>query len=184
MNENCPADSFPSSESPADGTSDPDKQAYRILVADEQAALAIDEAKLTAAVHAILAESEFSSAYVSIAVVDDPTIHALNVKYLEHDYPTDVLSFVLEKSADRVEGELVVSTDTAIRSALEAGWSPLDELLLYVIHGTLHLVDYDDHDPHDKSEMYASEAHFLERMGVALPTDRSRWNNSPRKESS
>ena len=185
MNENCPADSFPpppphadshsAKNQPAKNQSAPVKQAYRVLVANEQASLAIDEARLIAAARTILAESEYPSATVSIAVVDDPTIHALNVQYLKHDYPTDVLSFVLEESPECVEGELVVSTDTAIREAPEAGWTASDELLLYVIHGTLHLVGYDDHEPADQVEMYAAEAHYLQRMGLALPSDASRW---------
>ena len=180
MNENCPADSFPPSPPHADSHSAknqpaPVKQAYRVLVANEQASLAIDEERLIAAARTILAESEYPSATVSIAVVDDPTIHALNVQYLKHDYPTDVLSFVLEASPECVEGELVVSTDTAIREAPEAGWTASDELLLYVIHGTLHLVGYDDHEPADQVEMYAAEAHYLQRMGLALPNDDFRW---------
>ncbi len=164
--------------------SDPAKQAYRILVANEQATLAIDEARLMAAVEVILTDTDYSQALVSIAVVDDPTIHALNRQYLEHDYPTDVLSFVLEESSRSVEGELIVSTDTAVREAQEAGWSPLDELLLYVIHGTLHLVGYDDHDPADQREMYAAEARYLKQLGIALPTDRARWQDPLGKDSS
>ena len=45
-----------------------------------------------------------------MAVVDDPTIHELNRRFLAHDYPTDVLSFVLEESAEALEGEIIVST--------------------------------------------------------------------------
>ena len=165
-----------------DSDSDPAKQAYRILVANEQATLAIEESRLIAAARSILADSEYPTAMVSIAVVDDPTIHALNVQYLQHDYPTDVLSFVLEESTERVEGELVVSADTAVRESQEAGWSPLEELLLYVIHGTLHLVGYDDHEPTDQVEMYVAEAHYLQELGVALPTDQSRWRASVAEE--
>ncbi len=181
MNENCPADSFPPSSSPAD--SEPVCQAYRVLVANEHATLAIDEARLAAAARMILTESEYPAAIVSIAVVDDPTIHALNVQYLKHDYPTDVLSFVLEDSPQCLEGELVVSADTAVREAADALWSPLDELLLYVIHGTLHLVGYLDHEPADQAEMYAAEAHYLQKMGVMLPTENLRWQDSMGKES-
>lgn len=182
MNENCPGDSFPPAISLSDSDAEPDPRAYphqavNVLVANEQATIAIDESRLIAAVEAILVDSEFSSAYVSIAVVDDPTIHALNVEYLQHDYPTDVLSFVLEQTEDRVEGELVVSADTALREAHEAGWSPHDELLLYIIHGTLHLVGYDDYAPADQVEMCAAEAHYLQRLGIALPADRSRWTD-------
>jgi probable rRNA maturation factor len=183
MNENCPGDSFHPSTASTENDSEPHQQAYRVLVANEQATLTIDEARLVAAVQAVLADSDFQSAYVSIAVVDDPTIHGLNVQYLGHDYPTDVLSFVLEESADRVEGELVVSADTALREAQDAGWSPQDELLLYVLHGTLHLVGYDDHEPTDQVAMYATEAHYLQCLGIALPTDRSRWSSGAGKES-
>lgn len=164
--------------------SDPAKRAYRILVANEQATLTIDEAPMIAAVEAILADTDYSQAMVSIAVVDDPAIHALNVQYLQHDYPTDVLSFVLEDSSRNVEGELIVSSDTAVREAQEAGWSPLDELLLYVIHGTLHLVGYDDHEPADQREMYAAEAHYLKHLGIAVPADQSRWQDALGKDSS
>ena len=180
MNSNCPGDSFPTPSHVADNGSDPNQQAppileANILVANEQATLTLDEPRLVAAAHAILADSHFTSAYVSIAVVDDPTIHALNIQYLQHDYPTDVLSFVLEQTEKRVEGELIVSADTAAREAADAGWPPHDELLLYVIHGTLHLVGYDDHVPADQARMVAAEAHYLQRLGIALPTDRSRW---------
>jgi len=166
-----------------DGDSDPAMQAYRILVANEQATLAIDEARLIAAARSILADSEYPAGVVSIAVVDDPTIHALNVQYLQHDYPTDVLSFVLEEAQQCVEGELVVSADTAVREASEAGWSPLDELLLYVIHGTLHLIGYDDHEPSDQVEMYRAEAYYLQKLGVQIAADQTRWLAGVGKES-
>ncbi|MDZ4659059.1 MAG: rRNA maturation RNase YbeY [Bythopirellula sp.] len=183
MNENCPPDSFPPATPAMDGDSDPAMQAYRILVANEQATLAIDEARLIAAARSILADSEYPAGVVSIAVVDDPTIHALNVQYLQHDYPTDVLSFVLEEAQQCVEGELVVSADTAVREASEAGWSPLDELLLYVIHGTLHLIGYDDHEPSDQVEMYRAEAYYLQKLGVQIAADQTRWLAGVGKES-
>jgi probable rRNA maturation factor len=178
MNPNCPGDSSPPSLPLADNDPRLDQQAFRILVANEQATLTLQESHLIAAVQAILVDSQFATAYISIAVVDDPTIHALNVQYLQHNYPTDVLSFVLEETEDRLEGELVVSTDTALREAAEAGWSPQDELLLYIIHGMLHLVGYDDHAPADQVEMYAAEAHYLQALGITLPTDSARWTSA------
>jgi hypothetical protein len=50
-------------------------------------------------------------------------------------------------------------------------------------------VGYDDHQPQDQVEMYAAEAHYLQALGIALPTDRSRWTsdaaaNQTGKESS
>lgn len=161
-----PSSSTPSAKS---------QQAYRVLVANEQSSLAIDELQIQAAVHTVLTGSDFSAANISIAVVDDPTIHELNNQYLKHDYPTDVLSFVLDDSTDTLDGEVIVSADTAIREAAEAGWSAENELLLYVIHGSLHLVGHDDHEPCDQAEMYAAEADCLKQLGLELPKDRSRW---------
>lgn len=175
MNEdpgNSPASSIP----PTDVDADPEQKIFQVLVANEQATLAIDERALIDVARQILADSPYESGSVSIAVVDDPTIHALNVQYLGHDYPTDVLSFVLESNDRRVEGELVVGADTAAREAPAVGWSPHNELLLYVIHGALHLVGYDDHETADQAAMYAAEVQYLRRQGVALPTDQSRWS--------
>ncbi len=114
----------------------------------------------------ILDEASIGEAEISVAVVDDPTIHQLNRQYLSHDDPTDVLSFVLERSAERLEGEVVVSADTACRTAPRFAWSAADELLLYVIHGTLHLVGHDDRTPDDRAAMRARERACLGRFGL------------------
>jgi probable rRNA maturation factor len=111
---------------------------------------------------------------VSIAIVDDPTIHRLNRQFLEHDYPTDVLSFALAEPP-QLEGEIVASIDTARREAVAAGWSPDDELLLYAVHGALHLVGHDDHDPGDAAAMRTAERSVLARLGVAVPASDPRW---------
>lgn len=148
----------------------------RILIADEQSTLTVDEAQLRAAIERVLRDSPYDSGAISIAVVDDPTIHEINRQYLEHDYPTDVLSFPLEDEPPYLEGELVVSTDTATSNAAEYDWSAQNELVLYVIHGTLHLIGYHDKQPADIAEMRAAEAKYLLELGIALPAGKSRWS--------
>ncbi len=69
----------------------------KIEITDQQATLPVDARRLRRAARAILKEHGPASCLISIAIVDDPTIHALNRQYLQHDYPTDVLSFVLEE---------------------------------------------------------------------------------------
>ena len=61
---------------------------------------------------------------------------------------------------------MIVSSETAIRSAARLGWSAEDELLLYVIHGTLHLVGYDDGTPAERDVMRRQEAHYLAGFGL------------------
>src|ERR1700722_13208794 len=112
----------------------------RIQVSNEQTALKLDRRRLRSATNRIVRDAGLREAQISLAIVDDRAIHELNRQFLAHDYATDVLSFLLERTDDRLEGEVIASADTAIRSAAKYGWQPGDELLLYVIHGVLHLV--------------------------------------------
>jgi probable rRNA maturation factor len=149
---------------------------------------AVDERRLIAGVRSVLNESDFVSATVSVAVVDDPTIHELNRRYLKHDWPTDVLSFVLDQPAGHLEGEIILSADTAAISASEIGWPASAEQLLYAIHGTLHLVGYCDNSASGKREMRAAEKRCLRKLGLEQPRtssgngavkDKTRRNTRP-----
>ncbi len=106
---------------------------------------------------------------LSVAVVDDPTSHRVNVDFLGHDFPTDVISFPLQDDATRFQGELVVNAPFAIRSAKEYGWDACNELLLYVIHGSLHLTGYDDLAECDEKQIRLAERFYLERLKIAIP---------------
>ncbi len=119
---------------------------------------------LRRAVRAVLADEGVSEAEISLAIVDDREIRELHRRYLGEDEPTDVLSFVLDRSENRLEGEVIASADTARRVAARYSNSASDELLLYVIHGTLHLVGYRDDTRRAKSEMRARERRCLAAM--------------------
>jgi probable rRNA maturation factor len=148
---------------------EPPGPSCQVLIANEQATLTIDESRIESAVRSVLAESPFQSVMVSVAVVDDATIHAINRQYLQHDYPTDVLSFVLEDDGRQLQGELVVSADTAVRNAVDYGWSATDELMLYLVHGSLHLVGYRDKEPAEIDAMRQAEAAHLQQLGISMP---------------
>ncbi len=129
----------------------------------------VDSARLKKAVRLILKDAGIQSAEISIAIVADDKMHELNRRYLQHDYPTDVLSFVLarDKKAGSLEGEIIASSDYAAREAADYGWTAEDELLLYVIHGCLHLVGHDDTTAKEKADMRAAEAKYLKQFGLA-----------------
>jgi probable rRNA maturation factor len=135
-----------------------------------------DVARIASAVRASLAESCYRSGAVSVAVVDDAAIRDLNRQFLNHDYATDVLSFPLVEQPPRVEGEIVVSIDAARRAAEQAGWTADDELLLYVVHGALHLAGHRDKRPTEARAMRAAELRVLAALGVAPHPGDSRWN--------
>jgi probable rRNA maturation factor len=103
---------------------------------------------------------------IEVAVVGDARIAELNRQYLDTDGPTDVLSFPLSDPDERpLEGLIVVSSDTARRQADRLGHDPAAELILYVIHGCLHLLGYDDREPEAFARMHEREAHILSALG-------------------
>lgn len=132
-----------------------------IAITDRQKRLPIDRRRIRRVVRAILRDAKVHNAQISIAVVDDPTIAKLHAEFLDDPDPTDVLSFVLESSPQCLEGEVVASSDTAAANAPRYGNSPEEELLRYVIHGTLHLVGHDDLKPRDRAAMRKLERRYL-----------------------
>ena len=129
----------------------------------------VSEAVLADVVRRICRDHGVCRGEVSLAIVDDSTMHWLNREHLRHDYATDVLSFLLEREGDALEGEVIVSADTANNVAGEYAWSERDELLLYVVHGTLHLVGYDDGDHEARGNMRDREIYYLRAVGVEPP---------------
>lgn len=112
----------------------------------------------------------------SISIVDDPTIHRLNRDHLQHDWPTDVISFVFENEAQCVDGEIIASYDTAERFYKKAGWRLEDEILLYVVHGLLHLAGMDDIESDDRQAMRNAEQECLIAMNVQAAKEHlARW---------
>lgn len=143
--------------------------------ADETGRCPLDGETLTAAVRAGLAFAGAAAASVTVIVLDDEALHAINRDHLGHDWPTDVVTFAFADDGTggrggagrgAIEGEIYVSLDTAAREAAERGRRVEDELTLYVVHGTLHLCGYDDHDDADRAAMRQAERDVLTRLGI------------------
>ena len=102
---------------------------------------------------------------LSFAVIGDEQMHQVNRDTLDHDYPTDVLAFPMASEPVLV-GEILMSADTARREAAARGHPAYHELLLYAVHGVLHLLGYDDHDPAGRRRMRRAERAALAALGV------------------
>jgi rRNA maturation RNase YbeY len=96
---------------------------------------------------------------INIILCTDDFIQDLNVKYLNHNYPTDVITFELEEVP--LEGEIYISVDTATEQAKEYKVSLKDELLRLAIHGTLHLAGYTDSNEELRKNMSLLEDKYL-----------------------
>ncbi len=138
-----------------------------ISIATPQEIVAIDRAHMRQVVRTVLAGEDVANYEISLAFVDNPTIHRLNLRYLQHDEPTDVLSFPLsEQSASKLAGELVLGVEVAVEQAAARGHDVQTELTLYVVHGLLHLCGYDDHDEEACAAMRQRERHYLQQLGL------------------
>ncbi|MBP5232587.1 MAG: rRNA maturation RNase YbeY [Planctomycetes bacterium] len=108
-------------------------------------------------------------AAVNLLVAGDEEITRLNVRYLRHDFTTDVISFPDGETVLRGAvqlGDIAVNAELAGRLAAENGWKPEQELALYALHGLLHLLGYDDHSEADYQAMVAAQRAEFARIGL------------------
>lgn len=100
---------------------------------------------------------------VSLLLTDDREIGELHEQFLGDPSPTDVMSFEMDGGA-----ELVVSVETAQRVAVEAGHAVEAEVALYIVHGMLHTVGFDDIDDDDRRRMRVAERAIMKRLQLAV----------------
>lgn len=98
------------------------------------------------AVRSTLRDAGVASAVISVALVDDRKIAALNREWLGHEGPTDVLSFPLYEAGDPPVGDIYIGVEEAVRQAAVHGIAPREELIRLAVHGTLHVLGHDHPD--------------------------------------
>jgi len=101
---------------------------------------------------------------LSIALVSDREIRALNRRWRRKDQTTDVLAFPLLEPQSL--GDVVISLDTARRQAREGGWPLATELRRLLAHGVLHCRGYDHERAADARRMAAAERRLLGTKGM------------------
>ncbi len=126
------------------------------------------EAGIRKAIRTVLKRHGTLEARINLALVNDAAMARLNQDYLGHRGPTDVLSFDLrdaKEGKNAIDGEIVMSADTARLQAEKRGHAVEAELALYAVHGTLHLLGYDDRRKADAARMHAMEDEILSSLG-------------------
>jgi probable rRNA maturation factor len=131
----------------------------------------VDWARLKGMVEKTLRQHRIRKARVGVCVTDDTGISFINKKHLGHKGPTDVISFDLSDEKGPREFELVVDAELAAREAHKRGLSGDAELSLYVLHGLLHCLGFDDLDPADAKKMHAREDEILQKHGYGATYD-------------
>lgn len=100
---------------------------------------------------------------VSLLLTNDAEIARIHAEHLDDPTPTDVISFEVDGGA-----ELVVSVETAKRTANSLGHAVRAEVALYVVHGLLHCAGHDDLRPAPRRRMRAAEREVLSRLGLSV----------------
>jgi probable rRNA maturation factor len=127
----------------------------------------LDFQALKNAARAVLEGEGVREAKLTLAFVNNAHIHRLNKQFLDHDEPTDVLTFpYTDAGAKKLEGEVVIGYEVAQENAADRGHDVGPELILYVIHGCLHLCGYDDKVPRSAAEMRNTEREYLQKLGL------------------
>ena len=145
-----------------------DRSPYEVRIARAARGAPKVAAGLRRAIRAVLRRHTVGSARISVALVDDTAMARLNRDHLGHDGPTDVLSFDLREEGVEelaIDGEIVLSLDMAARQARQRGHAVEAELALYAVHGTLHLLGYDDRRKADAARMHEMEDEILSSVG-------------------
>jgi probable rRNA maturation factor len=120
----------------------------------------VQRARLRRAVERAM-RGEHTRAAPSIYVTDDAEMRSLNRRFHATNRATDVLSFPA-RTADSI-GDIVISYERARAQARAAGWRIADELDLLAVHGTLHLLGYDDLHPRARKKMWERQEQILAR---------------------
>lgn len=140
----------------------------RVSVIDRQSVLAIDASCLTPLVNNVLKAEKQECDEVGIYFVESGELCELHAQYFNDPSPTDCISFPIDThpgaSGYRMLGEIFVSPLAATDYAAKKQTNPYRELTLYVVHGLLHLIGYDDIEIEARAAMRAAERRHMRRL--------------------
>ena len=132
--------------------------------------------KIKKLVQAVCDRFKLSEATVSIAIVDDAEIKNLNSRFLNRKSNTDCLSFDLSDTQDSLSPkmfELIVNGEMAVRQADLRGHASQAELALYITHGLLHNLGFDDATDSKARNMHDMEDNILQQLGYGFVYNKS-----------
>ncbi|MGO1622700.1 rRNA maturation RNase YbeY [Flaviflexus sp.] len=107
---------------------------------------------------------------LTVMLVDEATMSDLHVKWMDEEGPTDVLSFPMDEvrpapaghePVEGLLGDVVVCPTVAAEQAQVAGHATIEEVLLLVTHGILHVLGYDHATPEEEREMFGLQRKLL-----------------------
>lgn len=138
-----------------------------VCVINQQETLLLRPSVVEALASAVIEFEGIRCDEVSIHFVDVAEISDLHSQFFNDPSPTDCISFPMDEEDEggyRVLGDVFVCPEVAFDYAKQNNHDPLREITLYIVHGLLHLMGYDDIQDIDISEMRAAEQRHMDHL--------------------
>lgn len=138
-----------------------------VNVFNSQKTLKIDPDAVVPLVQQVIKSEKQSCDEVSIYFVNTKKICKLHKDFFDDPSTTDCISFPLDDDDDfpyRILGEVFVCPETALKYAEDHEGDPFEETTLYIVHGLLHLMGYDDIDEKKRALMRLAEAKHMKKL--------------------
>lgn len=145
----------------------PSKPNIVVQIAQEFDGLDVQPKKIEELVETVCKRFDLDAATVSIAIVNDGRFCELNDRFRNSKSTSDCLSFDLSED-DETYFELVVNGEIAVKQASLRNHSSEAELALYITHGLLHNLGFDDAEPTQAKKMHDTEDEILQQLGYGL----------------
>jgi len=113
-------------------------------------------------------EFNLSVSFLSISFINSSELRNINKKYLKHDYETDIITFNYSKTKREIDGEILISFEEAILNSQKFKVTYGKELNRLVIHGMLHLLNFNDNNKENKKIMKRMENKLTLKNNFAL----------------
>ena len=123
----------------------------------------IDGKLITIWLKSVVKNENKSIGKISVIYVDDNYLLDINIKYLKHNYFTDIITFNYNQGLN-ISGDLYISIDTIKSNAEFYDTNFKNELLRVIVHGVLHLLGYNDCEESEKIVMREREDFYLNRI--------------------
>jgi probable rRNA maturation factor len=139
----------------------------KIEIINKQKIKKLDLKKINKYIVKIFSLLNIPSEKISIVFCDNLFIKKINKEFLKKKYVTDVIAFPLKDDLDpEYLGEIVISVEEAVKKSKFYGNSWEKELILYLVHGILHLLGYNDKSRKEKKRMQEEEERIMEELKI------------------
>ena len=126
--------------------------------------ITISEESIRETIHTVFDNEQILSGNVTVIFTSDESLREMKNKYFNIDAYTDVITFNLEENGEPIDGEIYISPERASENSITFSETIESELTRLIIHGTLHLLGYDDQLPDDLKNMKEREENFLAQV--------------------